>query len=45
MEIKADNITWHEGHVNREIRENILQQKGCTIWMTGLPSSGKSTLA
>ncbi len=45
MEIKASNITWHEGHVNRKIREDLLQQKGCTIWMTGLPSSGKSTLA
>ena len=45
MEIKAHNITWHEGHVDRKIRENMLQQKGCTIWMTGLPSSGKSTLA
>ena len=45
MEIKANNITWHEGHVDRKIRETMLQQKGCTIWMTGLPSSGKSTLA
>ena len=45
MEIKAQNITWHEGHVDRKIRENMLHQKGCTIWMTGLPSSGKSTLA
>lgn len=45
MEIKAQNIIWHEGHVDRKIRETMLQQKGCTIWMTGLPSSGKSTLA
>ena len=45
MEIKAHNIIWHEGHVDRKIRETMLQQKGCTIWMTGLPSSGKSTLA
>jgi len=45
MEVKANNITWHEGHVNRQIREDMLQQRGCTIWMTGLPSSGKSTLA
>jgi adenylylsulfate kinase len=45
MELKATNITWHEGHVNRKIREDLLEQKGCTIWMTGLPSSGKSTLA
>jgi adenylylsulfate kinase len=45
MELKATNITWHEGHVNRQVREDMLQQRGCTIWMTGLPSSGKSTLA
>ena len=45
MEIKANNITWHEGHVNRQIRENILNQRGCTIWLTGLSASGKSTLA
>ena len=45
MEIKANNISWHEGHVNRKSRENLLKQRGCTIWMTGLSASGKSTLA
>ena len=45
MEIKASNISWHEGHVNRKARENLLKQRGCTIWMTGLSASGKSTLA
>ncbi len=45
MEIKSTNITWHEGHVNRQIREKLLKQKGATIWMTGLSASGKSTLA
>ncbi len=44
-EIKATHITWHEGHVNRGIREKLLRQKGCTIWLTGLSASGKSTLA
>lgn len=44
-EVKAANITWHEGHVSREIREKLLGQKGCTIWLTGLSASGKSTLA
>jgi adenylylsulfate kinase len=43
--IKATNITWHEGHVDRPERESLLRQKGCTIWFTGLPSSGKSTSA
>jgi adenylylsulfate kinase len=45
MEIKASNISWHEGHVGRKSRENLLKQRGCTIWMTGLSASGKSTLA
>jgi adenylylsulfate kinase len=44
-EIKATNITWHEGHVTREERNNLLKQKGCTIWFTGLSGSGKSTIA
>lgn len=44
-QVKATNIVWHEGHVDRQQREDILQQKGVLIWFTGLPSSGKSTLA
>ena len=44
-EVKATNITWHEGHVNREDREKMLGQKGATIWFTGLSGSGKSTIA
>ena len=44
-ESKATNITWHESHVDREYRLRLLNQKGFTIWFTGLPSSGKSTTA
>jgi adenylylsulfate kinase len=44
-EVKATNITWHEGHVGREDREKLLNQKGATIWFTGLSGSGKSTIA
>ena len=44
-QIKATNIVWHEGHVNRQKREELLGQKGVLIWLTGLPSSGKSTTA
>lgn len=43
--IKATNITWHEGHVSRDEREKLLQQKGALVWMTGLSGSGKSTIA
>jgi adenylylsulfate kinase len=44
-EIKATNITWHEGHVTRDERAGLLQQKGATLWFTGLSGSGKSTIA
>ena len=43
--IKATNIVRHEGHVSREERENKLKQKAVLLWLTGLPSSGKSTIA
>src|SRR6202011_1307980 len=44
-EIKATNITWHDGHVTREERAQLLKQKGATLWFTGLSGSGKSTFA
>jgi len=44
-EIKATNIKWHSSHVARKDRETLLKQQGCTLWFTGLPSSGKSTTA
>ena len=44
-EIKATNIVRHEGHVSRQEREGLLGQQGVLLWLTGLPSSGKSTIA
>jgi len=44
-ESKSKNIVWHHGVVTKEDRERITGHKACTIWMTGLPASGKSTLA
>ena len=44
-EQKATNVTWHEGSVSRQEREQLLNQKGVTVWMTGLSASGKSTIA
>jgi adenylylsulfate kinase len=42
---KSRNIVWHPGAVTREDREAIDGHKGRTIWLTGLPASGKSTIA
>lgn len=42
---KATNITWHDGDVTAEERQNFVGQKGTTLWMTGLSGSGKSTVA
>ena len=44
-EQKATNITWHEGNVTAEERAKVMGHKGCTVWMTGLSASGKSTVA
>jgi adenylylsulfate kinase len=41
----ATNITWHEGEITRAEREKNLNQKGATVWFTGLSGSGKSTIA
>ena len=44
-EKRATNITVFKGYVQREDRCRLLKQQGCTIWLTGLPASGKSTTA
>jgi len=41
----ATNITYHAGSVTREERNKGLNQKGATLWLTGLSASGKSTMA
>ena len=45
MAQKATNITWHAGTVSRPERQQLLKQRGVTIWLTGLSGSGKSTIA
>jgi len=42
---KATNIKWHYGKITKEDRMKLLNQKGVTIWLTGLSGSGKSTIA
>jgi adenylylsulfate kinase len=44
-EQKATNIKWHHGKITKEDRVTLLNQKGATIWLTGLSGSGKSTIA
>ena len=39
------NIVWHEQHISKDKREELLNQKPCILWFTGLSASGKSTLA
>jgi adenylylsulfate kinase len=41
----ATNITWHHSHLTREDRESLLNQRGVTLWFTGLSGAGKSTIA
>ena len=41
----STNIKWHEGGVPRTAKEELLNQKGCVLWFTGLSGSGKSTVA
>jgi bifunctional enzyme CysN/CysC len=42
---RSANVVWDEGVVNRERRWETLGVRGATIWLTGLPASGKSTIA
>jgi adenylyl-sulfate kinase len=39
------NVTWHAGVVERTQRWESIGQRGATVWFTGLPASGKSTIA
>jgi adenylylsulfate kinase len=39
------DITQHNFKISKVNREKIKNQKACTIWMSGLSGSGKSTIA
>ncbi|KAM1174985.1 hypothetical protein ACFX2I_027448 [Malus domestica] len=39
------NVVWHKCSVEKLDRQQLLKQKGCVIWITGLSGSGKSTVA
>ena len=42
---RSPDVVWDEGRLNRESRWRGLGVKGSTLWFTGLPASGKSTIA
>ena len=42
---KSDNIYWSHGRVTSRQRELRNGHCGCVVWLTGLSSSGKSTIA
>jgi len=42
---KSSNVVWQQGRVRREQRAAIFNQRGATLWITGLSGAGKSTLA
>ena len=39
------NITYHASGLTRQERSDLRNQRGLTIWLTGLSASGKSTIA
>ena len=43
--IRSANVTWQDSVVAREQRWRALGQHGATVWFTGLPGAGKSTIA
>lgn len=40
-----NDIRWHPSSLDRDFRWSATGQRGATIWFTGLPASGKSTIA
>src|SRR6476620_3338634 len=43
--LRSANVDWQQGEITREQRWQALGGPGGTVWFTGLPSSGKSTVA
>jgi bifunctional enzyme CysN/CysC len=41
----SPGVTWHESGLKRSRRWSRLRTRGATVWLTGLPSSGKSSIA
>ncbi|MBL4590475.1 MAG: adenylyl-sulfate kinase [Phycisphaerales bacterium] len=41
---RPTNIVWHDGEITPNDRAKVLRHQGCTLWLTGLSGSGKSTI-
>jgi len=42
---RSSDVVWQRGRIDREARWRRLGRRGATVWFTGLPASGKSTVA
>jgi bifunctional enzyme CysN/CysC len=42
---RSSDVVWQRGLLDREQRWAALGHPGATVWFTGLPASGKSTIA
>lgn len=45
MAVNLNNLTWHEGAVSKEERQKLLGHAGCTIWLTGLSGTRRSSFS
>jgi adenylyl-sulfate kinase len=43
--VKSPDVTWQSTPLERAERNRVLGYSGATLWLTGLPASGKSVLA
>jgi len=43
--ITQNNIIWHKGYISLTDRNGVYGHSSGLVWFTGLPSSGKSTIA
>jgi adenylyl-sulfate kinase len=41
---RSANVTWQDSSLSRASRWGALHAHGATVWLTGLPAAGKSTL-
>ena len=44
-DVQRGEVTWDRSRLARGARWALLGQRGATVWLTGLPASGKSTIA